>query len=100
MPLQDALWLAIPVLMIWFLFRYPAVSIPLLIGFTLAYTIQPLLSFAKQRWKIDRDMLVGSILAVVVLIVCGLTALLIPFLADQTLTLVDNAPGYAERARA
>lgn len=93
-PLQDVFWFSAAALLLWLGYLLRGVFIPVLVGFTGAYVVNPPLTWAQRKWRWPRSLLIGVTL-VLLLSSCIVAALiLIPQVIDQTERLVRRAPRY------
>lgn len=93
---QDLFWITLGFGLLWFGYSFRSVFVPIMIGFGLAYTVNPLLQYGESRFKLPRPMTTGLILGAVVMVlsVAGLFAF--PLLLGELQSLSDNAPDYVE----
>lgn len=94
---QDVFWLSLAVLVVWFGFLISDVLNPILIGFGLAYVLNPGVRLAEQRFGIARPVTVSMLM----LIVTGLLAAALigagPQLIEQVDTLIERIPIYGQK---
>lgn len=93
-PLQDVFWFSLAALLLWLGYLLRGVFIPILIGFTAAYIVNPPLTWAQRTWHWPRSLLIAMTL---VLLLGGFVAaavILIPQVVDQTERLARRAPEY------
>lgn len=94
---QDVFWLGLAVLVIWFGFLISEVLNPILIGFGLAYVLNPGVRLAEQKLGIARPVTVSMLL----LLTLGLIATAIiwagPQLIKQIDTFIERVPAYGTK---
>lgn len=94
---QDVFWISVAVLVFWFGFLISDVLNPILIGFGLAYVLNPGVRLAEQRFGIARPVTVSTLL----LLVAGLLVVALiwagPQLIEQVDTLIERAPAYGKK---
>jgi len=93
-PLQDVFWLSLGILVVWMGYVLRGIFIPMLIAFTAAYAINPLLQYAEKRWKFRRSLLIGGSLAGLAVSFVVSALLLGPQLIGETDQLITKAPEY------
>tara|TARA_R110002072_G_scaffold303029_3_gene491494 strand:+ start:9647 stop:10753 length:1107 start_codon:yes stop_codon:yes gene_type:complete len=94
---QDVFWIGLALAVVWFGFLIREVLNPILIGFGLAYVLNPGVRLAEQRFGIARSVTVSMIM---LLAIGGLATALIwmgPLLVEQVDTLIERAPTYGQR---
>jgi predicted PurR-regulated permease PerM len=74
--------LALLVATVWVAILVPIVSVPLLISFILAYLLAPLVD-RLERWKVRRTLGIAIIVLVGMGVMTGLTAIVVPLVADD-----------------
>jgi len=57
-PLQDVFWFSLAALLLWLGYLLRGVFIPILIGFTAAYVVNPPLTWAQRTWHWPRSLLI------------------------------------------
>lgn len=99
--LTPPLWLftlLLAVVVSWILFELKELVSLLVVGYAIAYVINPLLS-ALERYKVPRTIgffaLMGAAIALVIL----LAATALPTISRQYAVLTDNLPGYVTQAK-
>lgn len=93
-PLQDLFWLSLAIFVLWLGYVLRSVFIPMLIAFTAAYAVNPLLQYAEQRWKFRRTILIGGSLATLAISTVVVTLLFGPQLVTESNQLISRAPRY------
>lgn len=95
--IRDLLWFSGAVLIIWLLYYLRAIVMPIFVGFLLAYLVNPLLTRAKEKWRIPFFVSIVFIFAMIILFLSGVIIWLGPILKDQSLALMENVPQYLQR---
>jgi predicted PurR-regulated permease PerM len=94
---RDLLWLFGGVVLVWLLYLLRAIVLPIFIGLLLAYLANPLLTLAKEKWRVPFAVSLILIFATVFLLVTGAGIWLGPLVKTQTVALVENVPEYLQR---
>ena len=71
------------------------VLIPLAIAFTLAYIVNPLVTFLERSVKISRPISATALLSLVAIAILALVVYVVPPLVSQSTRLIRQAPVYA-----
>lgn len=95
---RDLAVLTAALLVLWAAYLTRSVTAPILIGATLAYIFNPLITYADKKWRLPRWGGAAIILTIVLIAMIGFVALAVPSLAKQTDLLLDKLPRYAELA--
>ncbi len=95
---RDLLSILTAIAVVSLVYQVRAVLVPVLIGLGAAYVVNPLVTTAKDRWKIARSLTTTLLLATGLLVSIGLVLYIVPKLAYQFFSLLENLPPYLERA--
>ncbi len=91
------LWIAGSLLVVgWLIWLLGPVLTPFLISALLAYIADPLVT-RLERMKMRREVAVGLVFSVVLILLAGLLLLVVPILVRETVDLFNRLPGYAEK---
>lgn len=78
------------------LYATRTVLVPVLVGMTLAYVVNPLVTWVNVKWRVPRQISAGAILLGTGVLVLALTVFLGSTLVSQASKLIRNAPEYAQ----
>lgn len=92
---QDVFWMGLAVLVVWCGFLIRDVLNPILIGFGLAYVLNPGVRFAEQRFGIARPVTVSMLLLLAVGVLATAVIWAGPQLVEQVDTLIERGPEYS-----
>jgi predicted PurR-regulated permease PerM len=91
------LWIAGSMLVVgWLIWLLGPVLTPFLVSALLAYIADPLVT-RLERMKMRRELAVGLVFSVVLILLAGLLLLVVPILIRETVDLFNRIPGYAEK---
>ncbi len=96
--IRDILWLLLATILLWLAYQAKNILLPLLIGLTLAYLFNPLITWIKKRWGISRLLSIAIIFALVLLAGGAAGIWLGPLVVNQVETLLERLPGYLQIA--
>jgi predicted PurR-regulated permease PerM len=94
---RDLFFLALAVTLVWLVYTLRALTLPVIIGLTLAYLFNPVISYLHKRWQIRRQVIGGCLLLSVLTIVVGLVSLLSPVVVQQVGQFAKNREAYQQR---
>lgn len=94
-----AFWIAAVLVFVGLLWLLHGVLLPFVVGAALAYLLDPLAA-RLTRHGVSRLVAALIILAVFVVVFAGLCVLIVPVLATQLSTFVDDVPAYVHRLQA
>lgn len=94
---QDVFWIAMAVLVVWFGFLIRDVLNPILIGFVLAYVLNPTVRLAEQKYGVPRPLTVSMFLLVVAGLLVAILIWAGPQVIEEIDTLIERAPTYGKR---
>ncbi|MFT5323170.1 MAG: putative PurR-regulated permease PerM [Planctomycetaceae bacterium] len=94
---QDVFWIGLALAVVWFGFLIREVLNPILIGFGLAYVLNPGVRLAEQRFGIARSVTVSMIMLLTLGLLTTALIWMGPQLVEQIDTLIERAPKYGQR---
>ena len=93
------LWLGLGVLVVWVLWAASNVLLPYVLGLVLAYLLFPVVNWLSRHmpqrlrtWGLARPLAIVITYLVVIAIVAGVVAFIVPIVVDQVEVLIDNWP--------
>jgi predicted PurR-regulated permease PerM len=93
------LWLGLGVLVAWVLWAASNVLLPYVLGLVLAYLLFPVVNWLSRHmpqrlrtWGLARPLAIVITYLVVIAIVAGVVAFIVPIVVDQVEVLIDNWP--------
>jgi len=91
-PLRDLLILIIVASVLWLGYAFQDITVPLLVALLLAYLFEPAIAWmARARWiPFGRTGAVSVLLATIILAVLGTTAVVVPQVVEQTVSVVQS----------
>jgi predicted PurR-regulated permease PerM len=94
---QQILWIMGSVLVIgWLIWLLGPVLTPFLFSALLAYMADPVVT-RLERMNMRRELAVGLVFLIVIVLLTGVLLLLVPLLIRETVDLFNRLPGYAEQ---
>ena len=93
-PVQDIMGLVVIITILWLGFILRDLLTPVLIGLLLAYLFSPLIAYVSNSLGLPYQTSISFLLVVLLLLLGGLLALLVPVLIDQIGSLAHNMPEY------
>jgi predicted PurR-regulated permease PerM len=93
-PARDVIIFVAVALLLWLVYLFREIFLPVLLAAILAYLFNPFVTFLEARWHCPRPVTVSFILATAVLAIIGFLMWLGPILYDQIMSLARNLPGY------
>lgn len=97
--LRDILMIAGACLLLYVLYVLRAIVLPVLVGLTLAYLLNPIITKLNKRHGWPRRVIAGGALTVVAVAIALIIALASPLIVDQIGTIVQNRQQYVETIR-
>lgn len=94
---RDFLWLAGTALLFCLLYLLRSIILPIFVGFLLAYLANPLLTMAKEKWRIPFAISIVLIFILFILLMAGAGVWLVPLVKGQSYSLAENLPEYIRR---
>ncbi len=95
---HDLLWLMVGGGVLYGLYQARPVTVPVLVGFGLAYVVNPLVVLAQRRCRLPRWATALALLGTGGLVVVALGLYVVPRIALQLSVLIENLPRYIEQA--
>ncbi len=92
----DVLWIVSAGLLVWFVYEFRGVFMPVLAGLALAYLVHPLITIAEVRWRVPRVVTILLLLVALALGIAAFMAWLGPILVQQSQALARKTPQYIE----
>ena len=93
-PVRDLLVIAVIVVLVWSAFWLQPILMPVFIGLLLAYLVDPLITYAQDRWSVPRVLSTLVCLLATVLLLVAASAWLGPMVVEQVQSLAQQAPAY------
>jgi len=94
---QDLLVLGIVAAACWMAWAARGVTLPLLVGLSLAYAANPLIHWLQQRFRIPRWASASFLLSFLMLGLTGIMLYVVPNIYSQGAALIENMPTYMDR---
>lgn len=95
--MRDLLWLIGAALVVWLLYLLSFIVVPIFSGLLLAYLANPLITLAKDKFRIPAAVTIALIYILVLLFFIGAGLWLEPVVKEQTSALVKSVPEYLDR---
>lgn len=96
---QDLFWISLGVGLLCFGYSFRSVFVPIMIGFGLAYMVNPLLRHGENRFNLPRPITIGLILGVFVTAIGLVAVFALPLLVEELQSLSTKTPAYLETVK-
>ncbi len=91
---RDVAVIALALAFLWLLVRVQSATLPVLIGFGLAYLVDPILKEAQARLGVSRKFSIAFLLLALLGVTIGFSSVLVPLVLDEGGSLLKKLPRY------
>ncbi|WP_237229011.1 AI-2E family transporter [Rubinisphaera sp. JC750] len=97
--IRDLFWFGLIFAFLWCCIYLRDVLLPVLVGFGLAYALNPALELFNRRWNVPRYVTLAILYVLIVLIIAGVGFFLGPIFVEEAEQFADKLPGQIDQLK-